>query len=544
MIGTILYDLDDLSLLDRWIEILERLLRQHPESLSKTIEARVTSSMFISLVLRRPDHPDIKQWMERAARVSQESDDPATRIAIEPLIAVSLMWTGHFSRAHDVISSLRTFTRAVGSPGLAVTTLKVIESMYHMLRGDGEACLAAVEQGIEASESQGVRIWGNQLLVNKVGGLLGDGELDRAGDVLKTLSGLTERTRRLDACLFHYFSAWHCMLNDDVLGAFQQQKRALNLALEVGLPFVEVLCRLGLAQVLYECGDERKGQVQLKKVHQLARDINNRLLEFMALLGYAYIALENGKDRSGLNSLRYAMALGREYDYTHFLWWQPKMMTTLCLRALTEGIEEEYVRKLIRVRGLFPSVTPLGQTKWPWRFRIHTLSIFKLVIDDKVQRFSGKAPVRPLELLKVLVALGGKDVRTEQLAETMWPHVDGDYAHRSFTITLHRLRKLLGADDSVLLEDARVSLNPKHVWTDVWELEHLFAKVDAVFRRDTRDLDGQTVGELAEALLRVYPGPFLKDETEQPCYIASREHLRGKFMRVVGKLGSLLGGAR
>ena len=93
--------------------------------------------------------------------------------------------------------------------------------------------------------------------------------------------------------------------------------------------------------MLYECGDERKGEVQFRKVHRLARDINNQLLEFMALLVYAHIAIKNGKTRSGLNSLRYAMALGRDYDYTHFLWWQPKMMTELCEVALDEGIEEE-----------------------------------------------------------------------------------------------------------------------------------------------------------------------------------------------------------
>ena len=50
------------------------------------------------------------------------------------------------------------------------------------------------------------------------------------------------------------------------------------------------------------------------------------------------------------------------------------------------------------------------------------------------------------------------------------------------------------------------------------------------------DLDETTLNSLAESVLEVYQGPFLKDETEQPCYLAFREHLRGKFMRVVGKL--------
>ena len=106
------------------------------------------------------------------------------------------------------------------------------------------------------------------------------------------------------------------------------------------------------------------------------------------------------------------------------------------------------VRKLIRTRGLFPASPPYRKRNWPWPFRIYSLGTFRLAIDDKVQSSSGKAPVRPLELLKVLIALGGRDVRAEHLAETLWPHVDGDYAHRSFTTTLHRLRKLLGVDES------------------------------------------------------------------------------------------------
>jgi DNA-binding SARP family transcriptional activator len=129
--------------------------------------------------------------------------------------------------------------------------------------------------------------------------------------------------------------------------------------------------------------------------------------------------------------------------------------------------------------------------------------------------FAGKGPGRPMELLKVLIANGGQNVRADQLADALWPHVDADYAHKSFTATLHRLRRLLDDDEAVTLRDGRLSLNGGLVWVDTWTLEQALA--DA---------------KLDEAL-RLYRGPFLPDEAEQPSYIACREQLRARLLRTL-----------
>ena len=120
-----------------------------------------------------------------------------------------------------------------------------------------------------------------------------------------------------------------------------------------------------------------------------------------------------------------------------------------------------------------------------------------------------------MELLKVLVANGGHNVRADQLADSLWPHVDADYAHKSFTATLHRLRRLLDDDEAVTLRDGRLSLNPGLVWVDTWALEQAVA--------DSR----------LEEALALYRGPFLPDEAEQPSYIACREQLRARLLRLL-----------
>ncbi|MFQ5756120.1 MAG: BTAD domain-containing putative transcriptional regulator [Acidiferrobacterales bacterium] len=536
VIDSILYELDDLSLLDRWLEVLESHWAMYANSRPSDLETYVTRSMYTSMVLRRPDHPKFEHWFERAQEVSQASSDPKFKMSIDPLIATSVMWAGHYAKALDIIESMRTLAKNNDLPPAALASLRNIESIYHMLVGDHDACRHAVEQGLQISRAHGVRVWDSQLLAHGVAVHLETGELETAERLLKNMEGGLVHSRRLDRCLFHSLSAWNCMLRADAHSAYQHQRIALSVSLELGSPFFEVLSRLGWAQVLAACGDRRKSEAQLRRVTGILSHMNSRLLVFMAYLASAQAALERGQDNSGLRSLRAGMELGRKYNFTHVLWWQPKAMARLCARALAEGIEKEYVQHLIRERRLIPPEESMTVVAWPWPFKLVTLGKFHLLKDDEPQTFAGKAQGRPLELLKVLVALGGKEVRAEQLAETLWPHVDGDYAHASFTSTLHRLRRLLGVDDAVVLQDGRVTLNQSYFWLDTWAFEQALGHTDAALTESPKLTDDSWLTELAEQLLGLYRGPFLEDESDRACYIAFREHMRSKFLRYMSKL--------
>ncbi len=536
IIDSILYELDDLSLLDRWLEILESLWETHADSCPSDVETYVTRSMFTSMVLRKPDHPEINHWLGRAQAISQSSADPKLRMSVEPLVAMSVMWVGNYPKALDIINAMRILAESNDLPPVALANLRNVESMYYMLVGDHDACWQAVERGLEISRTHGVRIWGDQLLAHGVAVHLEIGELETAGRLLTEMESGLAHSRRLDRCLYHSLSAWSCMLRGDAHSAYQHQRTALNAALEVGSPFYEVVSRLGWAQVLAACGDERKSEAQVRRVAGILSNMNSRLLEFMMYLTSAQVDLEGGRQTSGLQALRTAMELGREYGFTHALWWQPKAMARLCAHALATGIEAEYVQHLIRVRRLTPAEDSLTTSAWPWPFKLFALGKFHLLKDDQLQTFAGKAQNRPLELLKVLVALGGKEVRAEQLAETLWPHVDGDYAHASFTSTLHRLRRLLGVDAAVVLQDGRVTLSPSYFWADTWAFEQALGQVDASLAESPTLTEDSRLTKLAEQLLELYQGPFLEDESERACYIAFREHARSKFLRYMSKL--------
>jgi len=534
VIESVLYELDDLSLLDRWLEILESLWERYSDTLPRDVEARVTRSMFMSMVLRKPAHPEFDRWLGRAQSLVQTSSEPNLKMLVEPLIAMALMWAGYYSRARDVVDSMRALAESNDLSPLALANLKNIESMYYMLVGEHDACRRAVKEGLEISRTHGVRAWGDPLLVLGSAAHLETGDLETAEQMLEEMESRMEQARRMDRCLYHCLLAWRCMLSDDTMNAFPHQRRALGIALEVGSPFFEVLCRLGWARVLAACGDLQKSEMQIRRVSANLPNLNSRLLEFMTYLTSAQVALEAGQEDRALDALRSGMALGREQGFMHVLWWQPKAMARLCARALQEDIEKEYVRRLIRERNLTPEGDAANIEAWPFPFRLITLGRFQLLKDDEPQTFAGKGQGRPLELLKVLVALGGRDVRAEQLAETLWPHVDGDYAYKSFTSTLHRLRRLLDFDDAVTLQDGRVTLNPRYFWVDTWALDHALGQFDSV--ADSPVAFDDRFNRLADGLLDLYRGPFLADDSDHSCYIAFRDHLRSKLLRYMGKL--------
>src|SRR3990172_9201282 len=142
------------------------------------------------------------------------------------------------------------------------------------------------------------------------------------------------------------------------------------------MPFLEVMSRTALAQLLFICGDERNGSTQLRRVHAIARDIHNPLLEFMALMVYGEISVRGGRSGSGSNAMRYALGLGRNHAFYHLPWWRGTHLARLCATALREGIETAYVQNLILRRRLPPPCPSAELPEWPWSLRIRALGEF------------------------------------------------------------------------------------------------------------------------------------------------------------------------
>ena len=160
--------------------------------------------------------------------------------------------------------------------------------------------------------------------------------------------------------------------------------------------------------------------------------------------------------------------------------------------------------------------------------RIFTFGRFSILLNNQTADFSNNGQKKSLELLKTLIAFGGREVGEVRLCEALWPDSDGDVAHTTFSVTLHRLRKLIGSD-ALLLSDSRLTLNSDACWVDAWEYERTLGKIKQLL--NTRPIDPQHITKLVHKAIDLYHGPYLGNEDEQPWFLTYRDRLHNKFIR-------------
>ena len=151
----ILYELDDLALLDRWIAVLDDAAKTGMQFPSPAVEARVACSMVYALTLRQPHRRDIELWIERALGCARHVADPNLQMFVNLLCALTLMWTGLYPKAMQLIEATRRLCAAPGVSPFSLITLKNVESMFHMLTAQYEPGLRTMREGLDIARATG-----------------------------------------------------------------------------------------------------------------------------------------------------------------------------------------------------------------------------------------------------------------------------------------------------------------------------------------------------------------------------------------------------
>lgn len=517
---------------DRLISILYELRKEFPEYPSPEIEARIVAAMLYAIYTRQPHHPDFEYWMSRGDAVAKSISDPEGRARIRLTQALIRLYTGELDKTALLLEpySEPTMTRNISPTSLFI--LKDAEVNYHWLAADFDKCLKATDDGIAFADASGIHIFDLFILWNGAAGALSAGEVKRAGDLLKKMkSYLDGRAMSWGENLYHDVIAWKCLLQGDFTRASLHADLAVKFGVESGAVITAPYHYLIKAMVAHESRREDEASAYLFEVRKICGTLKAYQTEFGYLLVEARFAFDRGEEAAGLEYLGKAMSLGKKHGYANTFFWLPEAMAKLCMRALDAGIEVEYVQSLVRRRNLVPDNPPHTCENWPWRVRVFTLGRFGIERDGKVVRFSSKVPKKPLEMLKVLVALGGQAVSETRLNDILWPDADGDSAHRAFNITVIRLRELIGPKEAVELRDGCVTLDKRYVWVDAWALGHLLGSASAT------QGGASLAPELLDRILHLYKGPFLAEENGSWA-ISLRERLKGRVENQLEKLGA------
>lgn len=536
IVNAIILEFDDLASLDRWIDELAGLLKESGNAKSAGSDSSAAATLIRALLLRDAGNVELQEWLDRGDR-DAASATRGVDVAVELALAraTAALVRGDFATAAAIAGGIASVAATL-NPDMRIA-LAIETALHHLLDGAHASAQQAAGEGLAIAAAEGIHVFDEWLRIMLAMACLGAEDREAARAELQALEAAGPRLRRGDRALVHYLRSGLAGLDGDAAGANREAKTALTVAVELGIPWLEWLARIAVAQLLSSAGDRRGAEGQLRGAAALADRLRSPLLRFSGQLAEAATAHEAGDSAAAVAPLRAALALAREHGFRHVVALHSPRVAELCALALVNGIEPEYAHALIRAEHLPPPAAAMRLRQWPWPFRIDMLGGFRLLRDGVLIEFSGKGPGRPVELLKVLVALGGQNVRCDQIADALWPHVDADYAHKSFTTTLHRLRRIFDAEDALLVREARLSLNPALFWVDAWAVDHLIAEFDAVMRDPNAQTAGPALRTLTEELLTLYRGPFLPDESEQPSYIACREQIRSRLLRCLTRVG-------
>ncbi len=536
-VGAIQWGFENLHEAKPWLRLLSELI-PGPEALPPgEVGARVVASAYSVIATSQSDHPDFSAWEHKALEVARHSPDPGSKLQIIFYATPSALCRGDIAMAEGLIAMIRQVMNEESWPPF--TRLQAIFPDVHL-----QICLAhyaraleLVEQGLALGAASGVRVLDFMLLGNGTFATLALGQLDRARQYLGRMEELLPFARPWDRAFFQYQSARLALAEGDLSRADALAQLALEQVIPVGVPAPELTGHLLRADIAHELGDLESAAHHLALAKQIAEEFALLAFQPCCLMHEAHFLLSRGEEEAGVGLLRKALGQGPRCTWPNYM--RREVLASLLARALAEGIEQPYVGELIRRFELTPPPdTPFSEA-WPWPLRIYTLGRFELLRDDEPLRTSGRGQRKPLELLQLLIALGGREVSEIRLSLELWPDADGDLAHRSFATTLHRLRKLLDVKDAIELRENRVSLNPHCCWIDTWALEQMLDDAESSWARATgkREGEGEGANELVRRALALYQGPFLDQEAWS---IAMRERLRSKLLRGVEVLGRQL----
>ena len=525
--------------LDKWFQVLEELMNNFKTFPSKEIEGRVASRMFAALVYRKPQHPEVEIWAERALSAAQANKDIETQVQTLFHAVTYTMCKDGFTKAASFIDSLNELMRSSRVSPLGQIATKMVETAYHTLRGSHEKSLEAIYEGLKISRLTGVHVMDFILLGNAAACALEIEDLKTAGNELEKMNALLDRSVPFEKYFYHLLKSREASIRNDLDLAAHHAMLASKTVAVVGRGFNMGLCWLREAMVLYQLGEYEQANRIQKDALNLACETQNGIIESRALFTGAYFALDQGDKTSGLKLLQKALARAKKMLYYFSADDDPKVTARLCAKALEAGIEVDYVHDIIRKRKLVLDNPPLHLDNWPWAIQIYTLGRFELVIDGKPFKSPKKTQKKPLEMLKVLASFGeSQAVSKVQLRDILWPDADGDKAQRSFDTTLHRLRQLLGHDKAIILQDGRLSLDLRYCWVDSMAFERMLKEAEDYAKNE----DKKSATQLLEKVVALYKGPFLGGEADEPWAISYNERLRSKFLRAIERLGNYLEG--
>jgi ATP/maltotriose-dependent transcriptional regulator MalT/DNA-binding SARP family transcriptional activator len=504
--------------LDRWIEVFETHLWNAPPFSAAYDALRVYSAFLIALLFRQPEHPRIAEVAAEVERMI--ADDSALTVPINfRLSAASSLfnyynWKTKGDTADALIARVTPWLADPQVTPLNQVWWRVHLAFNHQILGRYAKSKRTMDEAETIARDHGLRSILFEIYYAEVTPLVSSRDAEGTSAALRKLRSVLNPSRRMDLAYFRFQESHVCALEGRLPEAVRAAAEAVDIGREAGLPAMQVphfLVRHAIT--LLDTDEVGPALARYDEAVQASEGVDCRHFEIQRDCVRATLSYREGLRDDAAEWLRSALTAARQHRYQAFLRQVPRIVAPLFALALERGIERDFVRKLIRERELAPPSPEASD--WPWPAAVSALGEFVIRRDGEPLVWKGKAQKKPLELLKALIAHGGRNVDTAMLTSLLWPDAEGDVAKTSFDSNLYRLRKLLDVEGALPLAEGKLSFNPASVWLDTWAFE---GALDAEPPR-------------VEAALALYRGHFLGLETTATWMLPLRDRLQARLAR-------------
>jgi hypothetical protein len=234
VVDSIFFSHNDLSRLDPWIEILDRMVTEWGGLPPGPIEARVTSAMIKALAFRQPAHPSAETWANRCASVARSIDDVNTKVENLVGLAIYRIYTGRLSMAETVFDELDGLIRRRGVSPLSVMAATRAKAIHALMMCEHHRCLELVSEGLAQAVSVGIHLFDFSLMCEGVHAFM------HLGDMAAAKKGLGEVAIRLHTAkpwemnYYHYLAGWDAFHDREFAQAGHYSELAIKGAEDLG----------------------------------------------------------------------------------------------------------------------------------------------------------------------------------------------------------------------------------------------------------------------------------------------------------------------
>ncbi|MGD8959556.1 MAG: BTAD domain-containing putative transcriptional regulator, partial [Desulfobacteraceae bacterium] len=541
ILDAVLYAGEDFTLFDKWLDGLDILKTEIESCPDIGIQLKVAASVVVALIMRRPHNPLIEEW---AKRFFYQKTSPK-HLGIIVYFLCHFAWyywsyQANLSKVKAAIENINLLTTKYPVSPVQILNKYFFEVMLHAGFGNTRKCSQVASKALSLSKESGVGLFDFMLIGHQISSALNQNDVEEAQKLLKKLENWNRPIRFWDKSFYHFLKARAALIKGEFSEAAFHAEISIQSEDKIGFPVGKALTRMILSQILHAQGKVTDAGVLIGEVLELSKKYSSTTFSFFAYFLKAQFSLAEGDPDAASNWLKILGKQAKKTGFVNTYVDQPAATANLCVFAIENKIETEYFNYVVQTRGLVPSKIPIHLENWPWSLKIYTLGQFRVEINNTTLAFVGKVQEVPLKLLKLILTLGGSDIPEEQLSDILWADADGYSAHRAFSTTLYRLRKMLKIGDLLPMAGKKISMDKRSCWVDSWAFEKMATELLVFNNSANFEFDAEKMLKKSEKPISLYQGEFLKLENWGAPILSERERMRGLFIRIIERLGDLL----